>query len=156
MNNKNKSYRFAVRIIIALGLVAMLVGGCGKNGVNPQAGIISEVTMAVAVDENGKPLYSTTVFNPDSDVFFCSFKVTDAPPDTKIKGEWIYVSGEVEEQIGKNYVMNEMTITVEGTRDAAVFYRRPPMPTYRWPKGEYKVVLYVNEKEEMSVPFTVK
>lgn len=161
MNNKNKSYRSAVRIIIALALVTLFLVGCGgngdgNNGVGPQDGMLSEVTMTVAVDENGKPLYPTTVFRTGAETFFCSFKVTDAPPDTQIRGEWIYVGGEAEEQLGKNYVMDEMTITVEGTRYAAVLYRSPPLPTYRWPVGEYKVVLYVNDKEEMSVPFTVK
>jgi len=161
MNNKNKSHRFAVHIILALAMAAVLLAGCGgngngNNGVGPQDGMISEVTMTVMVDEDGKPLYPTNVFRTDADVFFCSFKVTDAPLDTKIRGVWTYVSGEVEDQIGKNYVMDEITITVEGTRYAAVFYRRPPLPSYRWPRGEYKVVLYVDEKEEMSVPFTVK
>ena len=161
MNNWNKGHRFGVHIILALAMVAVLLGGCGgngdgNNGVGPQDGMISEITMTVAVDENGQPLYPATVFHNDTEVFFCSFKVTDAPPDTKIKGELTYVSGEAEEQIGRNYVMDEMTITVEGTRYAAVVYHHPPLPTYRWPKGEYKVVLYVDEKEEASAPFTVK
>ena len=156
MNKRNKSYWFSVYIIIALGLVAVSLGGCGQKEVNPTGGILSEVKMTVTVDEEGRPLYPTTVFHNDADVFFCSFKVTGAPPDTQIRGKWIYVSGEAEAQIGTNYLMDEMTITVEGTRYAAVFYRRPPLPTYRWPQGEYKVVLYVNEKEEMSVPFTVE
>ena len=161
MNSKNKGHRLAVHIILFLCLGAVLLGGCGgdgngNNGVGPQDGMISEVTMTVMVDEEGKPLYPTNVFRTDADVFFCSFKVTDAPPDTQIRGEWTYVSGEVEEEIGQNYVMDEITITVEGTQYAAVFYRRPPLPTYRWPKGEYKVVLYVNDKEETSAPFTVK
>ncbi len=157
MNIKNNSYWLVVQIVIALILMAVLLTGCGKKGVVSTSGLLTEITMTAAVDDDGRPLYPTTVFAPNANAFYCSFKVINAPPKTEIKGEWIYVSGEVEEQIGgKNYVMDELTITVEGTRYAFVFYHRTPLPGYKWPKGDYKVVLYVNGKEDASIPFTVK
>ena len=156
MNIKKNSYWLVVRIVIALILMAVLLTGCGKKGVISTSGLLTEITMTAAVDDDGRPLHPTTVFAPDADAFYCSFKVIDAPPETEIKGEWTYVSGEVEAQIGKNYVMDELTITVEGTRYAFVSYLRPPLPGYKWPKGDCKVVLYVNGKEDASIPFTVK
>ena len=151
----NKRYWLVVQIVIALILMAVLLTGCEKNGVSSTSGFLTKITMAAAVDERGRPLHPTTVFATDADAFYCPFKVIDAPPETEIKGELTYVSGEVEAQIGKNYVMDELTITVEGTRYASVFYLRPPLPGYKWPKGDYKVVLYVNGKEDASIPFTV-
>lgn len=153
----NKRYWLVVQSVMALILMAVLMTGCEKKGVTSTSGLLTEITMALAVDKDSRPLQLTTVFTPDADAFFCSFKVIDAPPETEIKGEWTYVSGEVEEQIGQNYVMDELTIPVEeGTRYAFVYYLRPPVPDYRWPKGDYKVVLYVNNEEDASIPFTVK
>src|SRR4030043_1045774 len=110
----NKRYWLVVQSVMALILMAVLMTGCEKKGVTSTSGLLTEITMALAVDKDSRPLQLTTVFTPDADAFFCSFKVIDAPPETEIKGEWTYVSGEAEEQIGgKNYVMEEQTITVE-------------------------------------------
>jgi len=153
----NKRYWLVVQIFIALILMAVLLTGCGKKGVVSTSGLLTEITVAAAVDEEGRPLHPTTVFATDADAFYCSFKVNKAPPDTEIKGEWIYVSGPVEEQIGgKNYVMEEQSYTIEGTRYDWVCYLRPNIPNYEWPVGDCKVVLYVNGKEDASMPFTVK
>jgi len=152
----SKRYWLVIQIVVALILPAVLLTGCGQKGVTSASGMLTEITITAAVDEDSRPLYPTTTFATDASAFYCSFKVIDAPPGTKIKGEWTYVSGEVEEEIGgKNFVMDEVTITVEGTQYAYVYYLRPPVPGYEWPKGECKVVLYVNGKEDASVPFTV-
>ncbi len=154
----NKRYWLVFQIVMALILMAVLLAGCGKKGVVSTSGMLTEITLAAGVDEEGRPISPTTVFAPNADAFCCSFKVIGAPPDTEIKGQWIYVSGEAEEQVGgKNYLMDEMSITVEGTRYAYVYYLRPSfLPDYRWPKGDCKVVLYVNGIEDASMPFTVK
>jgi|GEM_PF-355663 len=154
----NKRYWLIVQIFMAFILMAVLLAGCGEKGVVSTSGMLTEITLAEGVDEDGRPLRPATVFATDADAFYCSFKVVDAPPGTEIRGKWIYVSGEAEEQIGgENFVMDEMPITIEGTRYAWVYYLRPSyLPDYRWPEGEYKVVLDVNGKEDASLPFTVK
>jgi len=154
----NKRYWLVVQIVMALVLMVVLLAGCGKKGLVSTSGMLTEITLTTAVDEEGRPLRPTTVFATYADAFYCSFKVIDAPPETEVRGRWIYVSGEAAEQIGgENYVMEEIPIAVEGTRYAYVYYLRPSfLPGYRWPKGEYKVVLYVNGEEDASLPFTVK
>jgi len=152
----SKRYWLVIQIVAALLLSAVLLTGCGQEGVTSASGMLTEITMTAAVDKDSRPLYPTTTFATDANAFYCSFKVIDAPPGTEIKGEWTYVSGEVEEEIGgKNFVMDEVTITVEGTQYAYVYYLLPRVPDYTWPKGEYKVVLYVNGEEDASIPFTV-
>lgn len=142
---------------VALILVAILLIGCKEEEViSTTTGLLSEATMATAVDENNRPLNPVSVFATDADAFFCSFKVSNAPSDTEIMAEWTYVGGEVEAEVGTNFVIEEQTITVEGTRYAFVVFPRPPFPSYEWPKGDYKVVLYANGKEEASVPFNVQ
>jgi len=154
----NKSLWLLVRIVAILILVAAFLISCSKKKeeISSASGLLSNITMASAVDWQCKPFQPMTVYATDANGFYCSFKITNAPPKTQIKGEWVYVSGEAEAQIGKNSVIDELTITVEGTRYAFIPYLRPPVPGYKWPKGDYKIVLYVNDKEDANVPFAVK
>jgi hypothetical protein len=183
MNFKNNSYWLVVCVIIALGLVALLLGGCGNietclqqvvnraqdvgdqwfggvKGTSPSDGVISEVTMATAVDQNDRPLNPTSVFATDADGFYCSFKLSGFPVGSKVRAEWIYVGGdpEVEAEIGQDYVMETQTGTImeEGHGYTAAAYNRPPIADYRWPKGNYKVVVYVDDQEKGSASFKVE
>lgn len=160
MNGRNNGYRLAIQIIMLLGLATLPFIGCGKNEASPSGGTVSEVTMTTAVDQNDRPLNPTSVFPTDADVFICSFKLSSFPVGSKVKAEWIYVGGdpEVEAQIGRNQVIEVQTgtITEEGSGYTATAYQRPPLPDYRWPKGDYKVVIYVDDQEKASVSFKVE
>src|SRR4030043_788796 len=100
MNIKNNSYWLGVCVIVTLGLLAVMLGGCGIGCVSQQGGVISEVTMAAAVDENDQPLQPTSVFADDAKMIYCSLKLSDFPPGTRIKMEWVYVGGEAENESG--------------------------------------------------------
>jgi hypothetical protein len=159
MNIKNNSYWLVVCVIIALGLVALLLGGCGKKEVSPQGGVISEVTMAAAVDEDGRPLSPTSVFPTDAPGFYCSFKLSGFPVGTKIKAKWVYVGGEAEGEVGQNYAFgDEQTGTVEreGVGYTFTVLEHPGIADYKWPKGDYKVVLSVGDEEKASASFKVE
>lgn len=73
------------------------------------------------------------------------------PPDTEVKAEWIYVQGELEGT--ENYLIDDYSLTAEGTLYLSFSLTEPDAG---WPKGEYKVILYVDGKEKLSVPFTVQ
>jgi len=138
-------------------LAAMPLVGCAEeDGVSPATGLLSEATMARGVDDNNRPVDPTGVFSTDAEGFFCSFKLTDAPPDTKIKAEWIYVGGDVEAEIGENYTIEVHNGIAEGTGYTSIVLPLPPMPDYQWPRGDYKVILYVDDQKEVSVPFKVE
>ena len=64
----------------------------------------------MSVDENHRPVEPTSVFPTHAEGFFCTFKVTDAPPNTVITAEWIYVGGEVEEDVGPKFVISKPAI----------------------------------------------
>jgi hypothetical protein len=112
---------------------------------------LSEATMTENVDDNMLPLNSTDVFNIDAPEIHCSVKLSDAPADTEIKGEWIYIEGE--EEGLKNYLIDSTIIITEGTRylDFSL-----SIPDNGWPVGEYELILSINGKEKMRVPFFVK
>ena len=107
--------------------------------------------MCESVDENDQPVGATNVFITDTPVIYCSFKVSNAPPDTNVKAEWIYIGGE--EDITPGLIDEASTIIDE----SGYYFAALPLPSgYVWPTGSYKVVLYIDGKEAVSVPFTVQ
>jgi len=155
MNNR---FSLAVRAAAILLLAALPFVSCvgDENEDSLPVGLLSEATMATGVDDDNRPVNQTNVFPTDAVGFFCSFKINDAPPDTKIKAEWIYVGGDVEAEIGENYTIEVHNGTAEGTGYTHAVLWLPPIPDYEWPRGDYKVVLYVDDEEEISVPFKVE
>jgi len=139
-----------IGVAAVLILAAIPLMGC-EGEVSFTTASLSEATMTTAVDENMQPLDTTDVFAPDTQEIFCSVKLSNAPPDTEIKAEWVYIQGEVEDLT--NYLIDEWSTTADDTRYISVSIIRP---YDGWPKGDYKVVLYVDGKEELSVPFYVR
>jgi len=156
MNIKNNSYWLVVCVTIALGLVAVLLGGCGKKEVSPQGGVISEVKMAAAVDSNDRPLQPTSVFTVDAEAFYCSLRLSHFPLGTGIRAEWVYMGDEAAGGVAEKQVLRVNTSTIEGDGYTSVSLQRPPYAGVKWPKGDYKVVLYVEDEETASVSFRVE
>jgi len=151
----NKSFWFLFRVVIVLILATVLVVGCGKE-YTPQDGVISEVTMATAVDSNDRPLQPTDVFTVDTEVFYCSLKLSHFPPGTKIKADWVYVSGEAGGGVSENTVIKTNTGTIDGDGYTSIALQRPSYTGVKWPKGDYKVVLSVGDEEKASASFRVE
>ncbi|MBE9512929.1 MAG: hypothetical protein IMY77_02590 [Chloroflexi bacterium] len=140
-----------VGIITASLLLAVPLSGCqGEVGFTTAS--LGDATMCKSVDETTmKPIEATNVFTPDTPVICCSVKLSNAPDDTEVKAEWIYVEGETEGM--SNYLIDEVSVIAEGTRYLGFSL---PRPDTGWPRGGYKVVLYVDGKEAKSVSFSVE
>lgn len=152
----NSSYRLTTRIVIALVLASVLLVGCGTNGASQQGGVISEVTMAKAVDENDRPLQPTSVFGVDTEAFYCSLRLSHFPPGTQIKAEWILVHAEEMVGIADNTVLTMSMGTVEGDGYTSIVLDTPDFAGVKWPKGDYKVVFSVEGEEKASASFKVE
>lgn len=114
------------------------------------AALLSEITMTTGVDSYLRPLDAIDVFDVDVKEIHCSIKLSNAPTNTGITAEWIYVQG-IEDL--KNYKIDEYSVTTEGTRYVDMSLVRP----YEgWPIGDYEVILYVNGEENTRVPFYVR
>ena len=155
MNIRNNSCWLVVCVTITLVLVAVMLGGCGNKEGSTQGGVITEVTMAAAVDENDRPIQPTSVFTVDTEVFYCSLKLSGFPSGTRIMAQWIYVGGEVEEE---NKIFSVSTGTVGGDGYTSVAFELPTdaVPGYKWPRGDYKIVLSVEGEEKASASFKVE
>ena len=112
---------------------------------------LSEAVMCASVDEVTKePLEKTDVFSPNTSKVFCSVKLSNAPPDTSVKSEWIYVKGELKDL--SDYIIDEFTLTASGTTYMSFSLTKPVIG---FPKGDYLLKLYLGEKEKITVPFKI-
>jgi hypothetical protein len=145
----------SMSVVRALSLLLMAAVGvsslAGCSGeVSFTTAKLSEATMCLGTDAETKPVNPTDEFGVTTTEIFCSVRLSNAPDDTEVLSEWVYLKGELEGVT--NYVIDSFAITTEGTR-----YLEFSMtsPDDGWPKGEYKVVLYIDGKEEVAVPFMV-
>ena len=139
------------QLSIASIVVASLLSAISLTACEVTTASLSEATMCLSVDSDMRPLNATDIFATDTPEIFCSVKLSSAPSDTEVKAEWIYIQGELEGT--QNYLIDDYTLTAEGTTYLGFSLTEPDAG---WPTGEYKVILYVDEEEKLSVPFTVQ
>jgi hypothetical protein len=158
MNISKSNFRLVLCVTIALVLVTVVLGGCGNREGSTQGGVISDVTMAAAVDENDRPVQPTNVFTEDAEAFYCSIKLSGFPAGTAIQADWIYVGGEGVDEAAKNTVFWLNTGTIGGSDGyTSVAVRSSDILTdYQWAKGDYKVVFSVEGEEKASASFRVE
>jgi hypothetical protein len=143
---KNRVFLSVVLVLLAL-LMVVPLGGC-EFSCSVTTASLSEATMCTATDDEARPLDSTDVFSVDTPEIVCSVKLSHAPADTAIKAEWYYV----DEEAGEDYYLTEYEMTADGT----TYLSFSLSSSEEWPTGSYKVVLYVDGKEKLSVPFSIE
>ncbi len=138
-----------VALCILGGFAAIRMVGDEGSSTSPVASL-SEPTMTRSINKTtAEPMEPTDVFTPDTPVIYFTVKLSGARPDTEVKARWIYVRGEA---AMTNHLLNETSGIFGGTRYLSFSL------TYDtdWPKGEYEVVLYLDGKEKLTVPFFVQ
>ena len=152
------SIRSYIIISIIAAVLLCIFAGCGSPATEvnqPDRSAITEGVMTTSVDNDSKPTSAvSTVFAPDTPAIYCSFKISGVTEEDLIKASWYYVTGEA---VGKdNELLDEIYTSAQGGNEAyyLAFYKH--MPAGGWYKGSYKVVLYVNNTEKLTVPFEIK
>jgi hypothetical protein len=113
---------------------------------------LSDAVICNGVDQSTmKPLGITDVFSPDAPDIYCSVKLSNAPEDTQVVGEWIYVGGDVEGL--SDHKIADYSLKADGTKYLSFSLSRPDNG---FPKGDYVCKLYLNGDEKLSVPFKVQ
>ena len=135
-------------IIASLSLAIPLIGCQGEISFTTAS--LSEATMCLSVDDEERPVDATDVFSTDTLEIYTSAKLSNAPPDTEIKVEWIYIEGEVEVS---DYLIDTFVDTTEGSGYPWVAI---VSSDGGWPRGKYKAVWYIDGKEKVSLTFTVR
>jgi hypothetical protein len=125
------------------------------SGSNTSAGstsgpgeFVSEIRMAKD-DGSGDPEEgSTEVFGPNDRTIHCVIKLKDSDSGTKIKFSWIIVEAEG----AKNEKIKEIEYTTKALENVVHAHLTLPRD---WPKGKYKVDVYVNDKLDKTINYTV-
>jgi hypothetical protein len=160
VNYKSKSCKLVIGIVAVLVLATAAFSGCIFQKPTSETGVISDVVLSTSVDSNGRPVNPTNVFSSDAPGFYCSFKISGFPVGAKLQVQWIYMGGDpdVVAVTGQNYIAETQNaeITKEGRGYTYTIYAKPEIPDYTWPKGDYKVVISVDDIEKASTTFTVQ
>ncbi len=136
-------------LALVISVSTLPLGGCSGE-MSFTTAKLSEATMCLGVDADSMPVNPTDTFGSTTPEIFCSVKLSNAPEDTEILSEWVYVKGALAGVT--DYVIDSVPVTTDGTR-YLVFSLA--IPTDGWPVGEYQLNLYIDGKESLSVPFTV-
>jgi hypothetical protein len=151
--------KLASSLLVVLIAGTLLASGCGGSATPAPAAkgssSITDGVMTTAVDNDSKPTGGVkTSFPADIPAIYCSFKVAGVSREDMIKATWVYVSGAAADQA--NSVLNEtydVVQSVEGSYYLAFYFDKP---AGGWAKGDYKVVLSINNKEKLTIPFKVE
>ena len=119
--------------------------GAASSVTPPAAGEIGVDSAYMARFVDDKP-EKVTSFAGD-EVFYCVVQLTSAESDTKVKAVWTAVDAEgvdANTQINETDISGESLMTFQLSNKSA------------WPKGSYKVEIYVNDQYQGYLDFTVE
>lgn len=150
-----KKIKTYMLVMIALTVLLSACGGAGSAAKTAGNSTITEGVMTTDVDNDSKPTKAVaTSFDGNTPIVYCSFKVAGVVPEDMIKASWYYVKGEA---AGKeNELLNETFTIAESDTSSYYLAFYLDKPVTGWYKGDYKVVLSVNNAEKLEVPFTIK
>ena len=140
-------------ILAALIIVSLLiVPGCVRlNTGGKQVSLVSDATLATAVDSESKPLDASNSFTVATEVIYISLKLNNAPTNTQVMAKLIYLNGEASSLA--NSTMFSQTLSGQGTKYLAFTVKPPPGG---FPAGNYQAALSVNGQDQASLPFSVQ
>jgi hypothetical protein len=113
---------------------------------------ITQAVMATDVQgDNFDPVGVTDAYPADQPEFHAVVTVANAPSDTQLKAVWVAV--DVGSAAEPNSTIDETQLSVEGSRN--VDFTLTPNAG-GWPSGKYKVDIYLNDKLDRSLTFSVE
>ena len=103
----------------------------------------ANISSVVLTADKANPV-DTTTFTPDQ-TFYAIVTLANAPDTTKVKAAWTYT-----DEAGTVTPIGEKEIV--GGASPIVFNASP---TTTWPVGNYKVEIFLNDKTNKTIEFTV-
>jgi hypothetical protein len=130
-------------------LVAVLTAACSisfSTANIPQAVLAKDVK-----GDTFEPVEPTTTFPTDQAVIHLVVTVANAPADTKVKTVWTAV--DVGDAAPANTKIDEAELTMNDSGNAHFTLSQPSSGV--WPVGKYKVEIYLNDKLDRTLEYTV-
>ena len=130
---------------LAVGLLIFAVMACSTS--KTSSGPISEGHMTK--DNNGQPGDQTNTFAPGDRTVHCLVTLKEAKEGTRIKFAWTIVdAGE-----SKNEKLKDIEYTTAAKENIVHGHLTLPRD---WPAGKYRCEVFVNDKSEKTIDYSVK
>jgi hypothetical protein len=134
--SKNKLFILAAIVMLILATLAC-------------SGSVSTAKISSAkMSADSEGTQETNVFSPDQ-TFYCIVETANAPEDTKLKAVWTAVEVEGEQP---DLLIDQAELTA-GNQNVFTFNLTN---NGLWPAGKYKVDIYLNDKLDQTLDFTVQ
>jgi hypothetical protein len=141
-----KGMKKAVVFVIVTSLLTLFLTACD---INVTTAHYEDLAVASQIDEQtNKPVTLSDEFNTQSEGFYVTGTIKNAPNGTVARIEWIYLDSEPE------YLIDYSEYTVDGVNEYLVFTLS--RPDSGWPTGSYEARLYIDGTLESTLPLTVK
>jgi hypothetical protein len=126
-------------IIAVLAMLTLTAAQCSFSAANIAQAFMSE-------DSDGNTV--TTIYQADS-IFYAIVDLANAPEDTVVKASWYAVNAE---GVEANFFIAEASIQ---SSDDRITFDLTNEAGMLWPSGSYRVDLYLNDKLDRSLDFSV-
>ena len=118
---------------------AIILSSDDHAGAAEERAKVSNGRMTSAM-QDGKPLDRLLAYTPESPAFFAVAELESAPPNTKIRFSWIYVT--------ENQHIADFDMTNGNHGPDVYVYSNLTNGKNLWPKGEYKTEIYVGGRTD--------
>ena len=130
-------------------LLAGIVAGCSFS--ISTANITQAVLAKDIQGDTFEPVDPTSTFPPDQAVINLVVTVANAPSDTKVKTVWTAV--DVGDAAPANTQIDEAEVTMDASGKTHFTLSVPNSGV--WPAGKYKVEIYLNDKLDRTLEYTI-
>jgi hypothetical protein len=103
----------------------------------------------MARDDNGKPGDATTTFSPSDSKIHCVINLNKAKAGTKIRTVWVAASVE-------GYTSDQELKTLDYTTNSFEKKITGYLTKSEWPKGRYRLEVYINGALDKTIDYTVE
>lgn len=135
--------------VTVLLLAAVIASACS---VSISTANITQAVLAKEVKgETLEPVDPTSTFPTDQPEIHLVVSVANAPSETKVKTVWTTV--DVGDAAPPNTKIDEVEVTLDASGSTHFTLSRPDSGA--WPVGKYKVEVYLNDKLDRTLEFTV-
>ena len=131
-------------------LVAIVAAGCefSVSTANIKQAVLSKDVQG----DKFEPVDPTSTFSTDQPMLHLVVSVANAPSDTKVKAAWTAV--DVGDVAPANTKIAETEVVLNSDGNAHFTMSIPD--TGVWPVGKYKVDVYLNDKLDRTLEYTVE
>ncbi len=133
---------------LCAGLAGVLLSGLLLIILNSGPTQVQAATVARGYTDAGGATGAGTTFSPQDNPLHCVVTLVRAVKGTKVKISWIAVEAGGQQ----NYTLLDRELEMNGKDSTIDAYLELPQP---WPTGAYKIDIYLDERLERTLSFTI-